>query len=163
MEKKMLIRDIISEGPKDFDDMNLNSDKIQQSLDYFYKEHAPSKATGKKIDSFKGFDVMKFVWPAGYELYFLVKDDVPNLYLALSKYQDGLAVGNVRSNGTVKATEFYNYILDKITPKLYSDKGQTSAGRKIWTALDKFFPDITVTDVGDRLVATKSSGEKDAH
>ena len=43
---------------------------------------------------------------------------------------------------------------------LYSDNKQTTQGRKIWADLAKFFPDIEVTDTGDRLQATKESIEE---
>jgi hypothetical protein len=140
----------------DFDNMNLSPEKIQQELDYFYTDHAlkQSKSKGVPAGTFQDHKVVKFNVSGGV-FYFLVKNNVPDLYLALSKYQDGFAVGNIRSNGAVKATEFYNYILDNVTKKLYSDKSQTSQGRKIWTGLGEFFKDITVTDVSDRLVATK--------
>ena len=51
----------IGEGPQDFDDMNLDGNKLQQSLDYFYKDHAPNKIGGRKeAGSFKGYKVVTF-------------------------------------------------------------------------------------------------------
>lgn len=146
--------DNLNEAPKDFDGMKLDSDKKQESLNFFYKEHAPSLAKAKKIGSFKGYDIVSFTFGID-SLIFLVKDDIPVLYLAVEKYKDGLAVGNVRSNGTVRATDFYFYVLNNLTNNLYSDKHQTQDGRKIWVNLEKYY-DVDITDEGDRLHATVS-------
>ena len=90
---------------------------------------------------------------------FLVNNqDQAVFYVAYSKFKEGIAVGNVRSNGTVRATEVYKMLVDKFGT-LYSDAHQTPQGRKIWTDLARFFPDLTVKDAGDRLVATKKIGE----
>jgi hypothetical protein len=72
--------------------------------------------------------------------------------------KDGVAIGNVRSNGTVKATEVYAMLVDKFG-KLYSDLKQTPQGAKIWTSLAKFYPNIVIKDTGDRFLATKKANE----
>jgi hypothetical protein len=74
-------------------------------------------------------------------------------YVAFTNMKDGVAIGNVRSNGTVRATEVYAFLVNKFKT-LYSDKHQTPQGRKIWTDFAKFFPNIKVTDTGERLKAT---------
>ena len=147
----------LEEGPQDYDTMNLDADKKQESLNYFYHEHAPSAgAKPKKIGSFKDHDIMSFAFDKN-NLLFLVKDDIPALYLAVKKYKDGLAVGNIRSNGTVRATDLYFYVLNNLTQNLYSDNHQTPDGRKIWANLEKHY-DVNITDEGDRLHATLSKG-----
>jgi cytidylate kinase len=98
---------------------------------------------------------------------FLVNNkDQAVFYVMYSKFDNGVAIGNVRSNGTVKATEVYAYLVDKFG-SLYSDDSQTPQGRKIWTSLAKFFPNIDVQDTGGRLVATKKTqvdeGVNDPH
>ena len=45
-------------------------------------------------------------------------------HVAYSTMDKGIAVGNVRSNGKVRATEVYAYLVDKFGT-LYSDDPQT--------------------------------------
>ena len=77
-------------------------------------------------------------------------------HVAYSTMDKGIAVGNVRSNGKVRATEVYAYLVDKFGT-LYSDDSQTPQGRKIWTDFAKFFPNIEVKDTGERFVASKKA------
>ena len=150
----------IGEGPQDFDDMNLDGNKLQQSLDYFYNDHAPNKISGRKeAGSFKGYKVVTFTKAPDTLMFLVNKNDQAVFYVAYITFKDGVAVGNVRSNGKVRATEVYAYLVDKFGT-LYSDNKQTTQGRKIWADLAKFFPDIEVTDTGDRLQATKESIEE---
>jgi dephospho-CoA kinase len=98
---------------------------------------------------------------------FLVNNqDQAVFYVMYSKFDNGVAIGNVRSNGTVKATEVYAYLVDKFGT-LYSDDSQTPQGSKIWTSLAKFYPNIDVKDTGGRFVATKKTqvdeGVNDPH
>lgn len=144
----------VEEGPEDFDAMAMTPDKLQQSLNYFYFEHAPGIGKPKVAGTFQGNNVVVFNHPS-VAFYFLVdKSNTPNLYLALTRHKDGMAVGNVRSNGSVRATDFYDYILNNVTPKLYSDDHQTPEGRKLWQNFERHY-DVTVTDEGDRLVAVR--------
>ena len=144
----------VKEGPEDFDAMAMTPDKLQQSLNYFYTEHAPGIGKPKIVGTLRGNNVVVFNHPS-VALYFLVdKSNTPNLYLALTRHKDGMAVGNVRSNGSVRATDFYDYILNNVTPKLYSDDHQTPEGRKLWQNFERHY-DVTVTDEGDRLVAVR--------
>lgn len=139
---------------KEFDDMKLDGDKLQQSLDYFYKDHAPDKIGGRRKEgSFKGYDVVTFTKSPDTLMFLVDKDDRAVFYVGYITFKDGIAIGNVRSNGSVRATEVYAHLVSKFGT-LYSDDKQTPQGRKIWTDLVKFFPDINVTDVGDRLKAT---------
>ena len=151
---KTTYKDIYTEGPQDFADMNLDGNKLQQSLDYFYKDHAPNKIGGRKEEgSFKGYKVVTFTKSPDTLMFLVDNNDQAVFYVAYSSVKDGVAIGNVRSNGSVRATEVYAHLVDKFGT-LYSDDKQTPQGRKIWSDLAKFFSDIDVKDTGDRLVAT---------
>jgi hypothetical protein len=144
----------VEEGPKDFDDMKLDTKGKQDSIDYFYKDHAPSMGKPVKAGKLGSHDIVT-VTKGPTTLMFLVDaNDSAVFYVAFDKYQDGVAIGNVRSNGTVKATGVYAYLVKKYG-KLYSDAHQTPGGRKIWDNLSKYTK-LKVTDVGDRLVATEN-------
>jgi len=144
----------IDEGPKDFADMKLDSKGKQDSIDYFYREHAPKFGMPVKAGRLGSYDIVTFS-KGNLSLMFLVDaKDQPVFYIAFDKYKDGVAVGNVRSNGTVKSTDVYTYLVKKYG-KLYSDGHQTPSGRKIWDNLTQY-TNLTVTDVGDRLMATEN-------
>jgi predicted kinase len=144
----------VEEGPKDFDDMKLDAKGKQDSIDYFYKDHAPSMGKPVKAGKLGSHDIVT-VTKGPTTLMFLVDaNDSAVFYVGFNKYQDGVAIGNVRSNGTVKATDVYAYLVKKYG-KLYSDKHQTPSGRKIWDNLSKYTK-LKVTDVGDRLMATEN-------
>ena len=144
----------IDEGPKDFGDMKLDAKGKQDSIDYFYHTHAPSMGKPVKAGKLGSYDIVT-VTKGPTTLMFLVDaNDSAVFYVAFDKYQDGVAIGNVRSNGTVKATDVYAYLVKKYG-KLYSDAHQTPGGRKIWDNLSKYTK-LKVTDVGDRLVATEN-------
>ena len=144
----------VEEGPKDYDDMKLDAKGKQDSIDYFYKVHAPSMGKPVKAGKLGSHDIVT-VTKGPTTLMFLVDaNDSAVFYVAFDKYQDGVAIGNVRSNGTVKATDVYAYLVKKYG-KLYSDAHQTPSGRKIWDNLSKYTK-LKVTDVGDRLVATEN-------
>ena len=144
----------VEEGPKDFGDMKLDAKGKQDSIDYFYKDHAPSMGKPVKAGKLGSHDIVT-VTKSPTTLMFLVDaNDSAVFYVGFEKYQDGVAIGNVRSNGTVKATDVYAYLVKKYG-KLYSDKHQTPSGRKIWDNLPKYTK-LKVTDVGDRLMATEN-------
>ena len=142
----------VAEGPKDFDDMKLDQKGKQDSIDYFYRTHAPRFGNPKKAGSFKGHSVVTFKTPEGVLMFFVDQNDQAVFYIGLDNMPDGVAVGNVRSNGTIKATEVYRYLVSKYG-KLYSDKHQTPDGRKIWANLAKYNPELKISDAGDRLMA----------
>ena len=149
----------LEEAPKDWGDMKLDSDKLQQSLDYFYTDHAPNQIGNRREEgNFKGLKIVSFTKGNDTLMFLVNNQDQAVFYVAYSKFKEGIAVGNVRSNGTVRATEVYKMLVDKFGT-LYSDAHQTPQGRKIWTDLARFFPDLTVKDAGDRLVATQKIGE----
>jgi hypothetical protein len=150
----------LNEGPQDFADMKLDSNKLQQSLDYFYKDHAPNKIGGREeVGAFKGYNIVTFTKGPDTLMFLVDKDDQAVFYVAYRSVKDGVAVGNVRSNGSVRATEVYAHLVSKFGT-LYSDDKQTPQGRKIWADLAKFFPDISVTDTGDRLRATNKVSDQ---
>ena len=149
----------VNEAPKDWGDMNLDNDKVQQSIDYFYTDHGPNKIGGRKDEgNFKGFKVVTFNKSPDTLMFLVNNEDRAVFYVAYSTFEDGVAIGNVRSNGTVKATEVYAMLVDKFGT-LYSDAHQTPQGRKIWSSLAKFFPNLEIKDTGDRLMATKKKNE----
>ena len=144
----------LKEAPQDWGDMKLDGDKTQQSIDYFYTDHAPNKIGNRRdAGNFKGFNVVTFTKGSDTLMFLVDNKDRAVFYVAFTDMQDGVAIGNVRSNGTVRSTEVYAFLVDKFKT-LYSDKHQTPQGRKIWTDFAKFFPNIKVTDTGERLKAT---------
>ena len=148
---------VLAEAPKDRDSMNLDAQKLQQSIDYFYKDHAPNKIGGRKEQgNFKGYKVVTFTKEPDTLMFLVDRYDDAVFYVAYSTMDKGIAVGNVRSNGKVRATEVYAYLVDKFGT-LYSDDSQTPQGRKIWTDFAKFFPNIEVKDTGERFVASKKA------
>jgi hypothetical protein len=154
-----IVDDQVNEKPQDFDDMKLDGNKLQQSLDYFYTDHAPNKIGGRKdVGSLKGLNLVTFTKNLDTLVFLVNKDDQAVFYVAYRPFKDGISVGNVRSNGTVKATEVYAWLVDKFDT-LYSDKHQTPQGRKIWDNLAKFYPNLSVSDIGDRLKATNKVAE----
>lgn len=151
----MRIKEILKEAPKDWGDMNLDNDKVQQSINYFYTDHGPNKIGGRKEEgNFKGFKVITFNKSPDTLMFLVNNEDQAVFYVAYTTFKDGVAIGNVRSNGNIKATEVYAMLVDKFGI-LYSDAHQTPQGRKIWNSLAKFFPNLEIKDTGDRLMATK--------
>ena len=150
--------DGVFEGPKNFADMKLDNN-IQQELDYYYTGHAPANIGGRKdVGSLKGLDIVTFNNGTNTLMFLVNKDDTAVFYVAYRPFGKGVVIGNVRSNGTVRATEVYAYLVDKFGT-LYSDTKQTPQGRKIWADLAKFYPNLSVTDVGNRLKATNNVNE----
>ena len=159
--------DLMSEAPTARDSMNLDADKLQQSIDYFYTTHAPKNFGAARTEgNFKGLKVVTFTKVNDTLMFLVNNQDQAVFYVMYSKFDNGVAIGNVRSNGTVKATEVYAYLVDKFGT-LYSDDSQTPQGSKIWTSLAKFYPNIDVKDTGGRFVATKKTqvdeGVNDPH
>ncbi len=159
--------DLMTEAPTARDSMNLDADKLQQSIDYFYTTHAPKNFGAARTEgNFKGLKVVTFTKVNDTLMFLVNNQDQAVFYVMYSKFDNGVAIGNVRSNGTVKATEVYAYLVDKFGT-LYSDDSQTPQGSKIWTSLAKFYPNIDVKDTGGRFVATKKTqvdeGVNDPH
>ena len=159
--------DLMTEAPTARDSMNLDADKLQQSINYFYKDHAPKNfGPARNEGNFKGLKVITFTKGSDTLMFLVDNQDQAVFYVMYNKFEDGVAIGNVRSNGSVKATEVYAYLVDKFGT-LYSDDSQTPQGRKIWTSLAKFYPNLDVKDTGGRLVATKKTqvdeGVNDPH
>jgi hypothetical protein len=144
----------ISEGPSDWEPMNLDQAGKQKEIDYFYKEHAPKYGNPRKVGTLAGHDVVAITKDRFRFIFLVNSKDQAVFYMAIRKMPDGVfAVGNVRSNGTVKATDVYNYLVNKYK-KLYSDKHQTPEGRKIWDNLAKYYPNLKIVDTGPRFMAT---------
>ena len=132
------------------DAITTSQDEVQQSLDYFYNEHAVSKGEREDLGSVLGHDLVKFDMVDGDDiLFFLVKDESPKAYVAVGPFEDGYAVGNVRKTkgGGFYTTDFYKELMDRLRGPLYSDSKQTAAGAGIWTRLQED-PDVNVEKVG---------------
>lgn len=145
---------------EDFPDIASSQEEIQKSLNYYYGVHAPGKGTRKELGKWKGktpqakeYDLVMYDLSPD-RLYFLVSNDEPKAYVATSPFEDGWAVGNVLNDADdFKISEFYEYLIQQLGI-LYSDKVQTSAGRKIW----KHIPheEVPTKDGGTRLKATRN-------
>ena len=93
---------------EDFDAISSSQDEIQQSLDYFYHEHAPSKGKRKDLGDWRGSQMVSFELPNGDLFFFVVNEqDKPLMYLAVAPFRESYAVGNVRKT---KATVFMHQI-----------------------------------------------------
>ena len=143
-------------------DIATDQSEIQKSLDYFYKEHAPSKAKRQDLGDFKGHQIALFTGGefGKDELMFVVdKDDRPIAYVATNPHEDAYAIGNVRKvkGGGFYITDLYNFLVDRYGT-LYSDSKQTTAGESIWKRLQQ---DQTLKveepskETGNRWRATK--------
>ena len=131
---------------EDFPDITNDQGEIQQSLDYFYKDHAPSKGTRSEAGQLFGYSVVRFDLEGGDVFYFLVDNkDIPKAYVALSPLEDGMQVGNVRkTKGDFYITDLYKWLIDQHNV-LYSDTKQTTAGQGIWSKLRED-PELSVEE-----------------
>jgi hypothetical protein len=139
---------------EDFPDIANSQEEIQKSLDYFYKEFSPTKGKRQDLGSWKGYNLVMFDATPGKHFYVVDDEDIAKAYIAVEPYEDGYAVGNARkTSGGFKISEFYEYLIQQLGT-LYSDKAQTSAGRKIW----KHIPheEVPTKDGGTRLKATSN-------
>ena len=129
-----------------FPEISTDQGEIQQSLDYFYKEHAPSKGQRNEAGQLFGYNVVRYNLDGGDILYFLVdNEDIPKAFVALNPLEDGMQVGNVRkTTGGFRVTDLYKWLIDQYGI-LYSDSKQTTDGQKIWTRL-KDDPELSVEE-----------------
>jgi len=119
---------------EDFDAISSSQDEIQQSLDYFYNEHAPSKGKRKDLGNWRGSHMVSFELPNGDLFFFVVNEqDKPLMYLAVAPFRESYAVGNVRKTkgDGFYASDMYEWLVEKFG-SLYSDKAQTEDGKGIW-------------------------------
>ena len=139
---------------EDFPDITSDQGEIQQSLDYFYKEHAPKVGKRSDLGQLFGYNIVRFdlgdyAAVQGEVFYFLVdSDDVPKAYVAINPLKDGMQVGNVRkTTGGFYVTDLYKWLIEQYGV-LYSDTKQTTAGQAIWARLAKD-PELSV-EKGDQ-------------
>ena len=132
-----------------FPDITTSQDEIQQSLDYFYQEHAPKIGQREDLGDWKGYNMVKFGTPGGDALFFAVdSEDSAKAYVAVEPFKEGYSVGNVRKTkgGGFYTTDLYKWLVDKFAPRnLYSDSKQTTAGEGIWRRLQQD-PEIDVEE-----------------
>ena len=126
-----------------FPDIATSQDEIQQSLDYFYQKHAPSKGQRKDMGSWKGHKMVAFKLPEGDILFFAVdNNDRAKAYVSVEPFRDSYSVGNVRKTHTeprFSAADMYKWIVEQFGT-LYSDSKQTTAGEGIWQRLKQGHP-----------------------
>ncbi len=143
-----------------FPDIATGQDEIQQSLDYFYQDHAPSKGQRRELGEWKGHQMVAFDLPGDTILFFAVdKQDRAKAYIGVDPFQDSYSVGNVRKTkgGGFYTTDLYKWLLGQFG-SLYSDTKQTTAGEGIWRRLQQD-PEVNVEEpseeAGGRWKLTK--------
>ena len=130
-----------------FPDIATSQDEIQQSLDYFYQDHAPSKGQRKELGEWKGHKMVAFELPEGDILFFAVDEqDRAKAYVSVEPFRDSYSVGNVRKTkgGGFYTSELYKWVLEQFGT-LYSDSKQTTAGESIWRRLQQD-PEVNVEE-----------------
>jgi len=130
-----------------FPDIATTQDKIQQSLDYFYQDHAPSKGQRRELGEWKGHQMVAFDLPGDTILFFAVDEqDRARAYIGVDPFQDSYSVGNVRKTkgGGFYTTDLYKWLVGQFGT-LYSDTKQTTAGEGIWRRLQQD-PEINVEE-----------------
>ena len=133
-----------------FPDIATSQDEIQQSLDYFYQKHAPSKGQRKEMGNWKGHKMVAFKLPEGDILFFAVdNNDRAKAYVSVEPFRDSYSVGNVRKTkgGGFYTSELYKWVLEQFGT-LYSDSKQTTAGESIWRRLMQD-PEVNVEEPSD--------------
>ena len=130
-----------------FPDIATAQDEIQQSLDYFYQDHAPNKGQRRELGEWKGHQMVAFDLPGDTILFFAVDEqDRARAYIGVDPFQDSYSVGNVRKTkgGGFYTTDLYKWVLDQFG-SLYSDTKQTTAGEGIWRRLQQD-PEVNVEE-----------------
>ena len=127
---------------EDFDDFATTQDEIQQSLDYFYQDHAPRLGKPKELGDWKGHKMVAFELPEGDILFFAVdSSDRAKAYVGVAPFRESYAIGTVRKAHTeprFSAAELYMWLAERFGGSLYSDKAQTTGGKSIWAK----FPEL---------------------
>ncbi len=143
-----------------FPDIATTQDKIQQSLNYFYQDHAPSKGQRKDLGEWNGYNMVSFNLSGGDILFFAVDDkDSARAYVAVEPFEESYSVGNVRKTkgGGFYTTDLYKWLAEQFG-SLYSDSKQTTAGESIWRRLQQD-PEVNVEEpseeTGDRWRLSK--------
>ena len=122
-----------------FPDIATSQDKIQQSLDYFYQEHAPKIGKREDLGDWMGHKMVKFALPNREAFFFAVDgEDKAKAYIAIEPFKEGYSVGNVRKTkgGGFSAPDLYKWLARQFG-SLYSDSKQTTAGEGIWKRLQQ--------------------------
>ena len=122
---------------EDFDDFADTAEKIDQNLQYYYRDHAPSKGKRKDLGEWEGNQLVSFELPEDNVFFFVVdQNDDPLAYIAVAPFRESYAVGNMTKKTGEKSffqTELYKKVMEALGKgSLYSDKAQTEDGKGIW-------------------------------
>jgi len=133
-----------------FDDFANTPEKIEKSLQYYYREHAPSSGKRKDFGEWMGNQLAVFEAPENNMFFFVVdKNDSPLAYIAVAPFRESYAVGAMLKKPDEKSfyqTDFYEKVMEVLGKgSLYSDSKQTTGGKGIW----KRFPNKEKVDTED--------------
>jgi len=122
---------------EDFDDFADTAEKIDQNLQYYYRDHAPTKGKRKDLGEWEGNQLVSFELPEDNVFFFVVdQNDDPLAYIAVAPFRESYAVGNMTKKTGEKSffqTELYKKVMEALGKgSLYSDKAQTEDGKGIW-------------------------------
>ena len=165
-----LLRDLIDKGkikktneaPRDLGAETNTASELQGQLDNIYNRQAKGRVEQGKteeqtVGSIEGHTLKKYEFTEnGKDTMYLIlvdEDDSPVFQTKLAQVDDGLAVVSTTSLGKVRATSVYKWVLDNESEVLYSDEKQTQGGQKLWKNLGATYPDLKITDAGERLRA----------
>ena len=126
-----------------FDDFADTAEKIDQNLQYYYRDHAPTKGKRKDLGEWKGKQgkqLVSFELPEDNVFFFVVdQNDDPLAYIAVAPFRESYAVGNMTKKTGEKSffqTELYKKVMEALGKgSLYSDKAQTTGGKGLWARL----------------------------
>ena len=157
----MLIHEL-TEAPRDLGAETNTPDQLQRSLDDTYYRQAKGRVEQGKteediVGKIEGHTLKKYEFlENGRDTMYLIlvdAEDRPVFQTKLAEVEDGLAVVSTTSLGKVRATSVYKWVLDNESEVLYSDEKQTAGGQKLWNNLAATYPNLKITDVGQRLRA----------
>jgi hypothetical protein len=127
---------------EDFDDFADTAEKIDQNLQYYYRDHAPTKGKRKDLGEWEENQLVSFELPEDNVFFFVVdQNDDPLAYIAVAPFRESYAVGNMTKKTGEKSffqTELYKKVMETLGKgSLYSDKAQTTGGKGLWARLEK--------------------------
>jgi len=101
-----------------FDDFADTAEKIDQNLQYYYRDHAPTKGKRKDLGEWKGKQgkqLVSFELPEDNVFFFVVdQNDDPGTYIAGAPFRESYNVGNMTKKTGEKSffqTELYKKVM----------------------------------------------------